>query len=159
MLGGGRLLQLIGIASGFTLGHSITLAIAALGLMRPPGFIFEPLIALSIALVAVEALTGRFARHRWKIAAGFGLIHGFGFANALTELDLSTRGMVVALFGYNLGVEIGQLAIVLIAAPLVLLVRRSERFGGYLVKVPACGILVLGMYWFVERIMIALHGV
>jgi len=151
MLGGGRLLQLVGIASGFTLGHSITLAIAALGIVRPPSEVIEPLIALSIALVAVEAFTGVFHKHRWKIATGFGLVHGFGFANALTELDLSTRGMVTALFGYNLGVELGQVAIVLVVAPLILLAHRDKRFGTYVVKAIACVIFVLGMSWFFER--------
>ncbi len=153
MLGGGLLLQLVGIASGFTLGHSITLALAALGVARPPSSVIEPLIALSIALVAVEAFTGRFAAHRWKIATGFGLIHGFGFANALTELDLSTRGMVTALFGYNLGVELGQVVIVLVVAPLILLAHRDPRFGRYVVKGLASGIFGLGMYWFIERLV------
>lgn len=152
MLGGGRLLQLVGIASGFTLGHSITLAIAALGIVRPPSEVIEPLIALSIALVAVEAFTGALREHRWKIATGFGLIHGFGFANALTELDLSTRGMVTALFGYNLGVELGQIAVVLVVAPMVLVAHRSRWLGGYAIKAAASGIGVLGLYWFFERL-------
>ncbi len=152
MLGGGRLLQLVGIASGFTLGHSITLAIAALGIVRPPSSVIEPLIALSIALVAVEAFTGAFRRQRWKIATGFGLIHGFGFANALNDLELSTRGMATALFGYNLGVELGQVVVVLVVAPLVLVAHRHQRIGTYLVKAVACGVFVLGMQWFVERV-------
>ncbi len=151
MLGGGRLLQLVGITSGFTLGHSITLALAGLGVVRPPAAVIEPLIALSIALVAVEALTGRFRKHRWKLAAGFGLVHGFGFAGALTELDLSTRGMVTALFGYNLGVELGQVAVVIVVAPLVMLAHRHPRYGGYVVQACAGTIFVLGLYWFLQR--------
>ena len=152
MLGGGTLLRLLGIASGFTLGHSITLAIAALGLARPPASVIEPLIALSIALVAVEAFTGRFERHRWTIATGFGLIHGFGFANALTQLDLSTGDMAKALFGYNVGVELGQVTVVLLVAPLVLVAHRSLRHSRYLVRAMASGVFVLGMFWFVERV-------
>jgi hypothetical protein len=152
MLGGGSLLRLLGIASGFTLGHSITLAIAALGIARPPASVIEPLIALSIALVAVEAFTGRFERHRWTIATGFGLIHGFGFANALTELELSTGDMAKALFGYNLGVELGQVAVVLVVAPLVILAHRTVRHSQYLVRAMASGVFVCGMFWFVERV-------
>jgi hypothetical protein len=152
MLGGGTLVRLLGIASGFTLGHSITLAIAVLGIARPPASVIEPLIALSIALVAVEAFTGRFERHRWSIATFFGLIHGFGFANALTRLDLSTGDLVKALFGYNLGVELGQVSVVLVVAPLVLLAHRTVRHSQYLVRAMASGVFVCGMFWFVERV-------
>lgn len=157
MLGGGTLLQLAGVASGFTLGHSITLALAALDIVRPPAAIIEPLIALSIALAAVEAFTGRFKAHRWKIAAGFGLIHGFGFASALAHLDLSTRGEITALFGYNLGVELGQLAVVLCVAPLVLLAYRQRARPGIplAVRLASSAICVAGLYWFVQRLGMA----
>src|SRR5690606_36578708 len=89
MLAGGTLLQLVGIATGFTLGHSITLALSGLGLVRPPASVIEPVIALSIALVAAQAFAGRreHDHRRWLIAAGFGLVHGFGFAGALHELE------------------------------------------------------------------------
>ncbi len=153
MLGGGTLLQLLGIATGFTVGHSITLAIAALGIVRPPSSVIEPLVALSIALVAVEAFSGRFKKHRWKIAMGFGLIHGFAFANALATLDLSTRSMIKALFGFNFGVEIGQVICVLVVAPLVMLVHRQRRAGPVIVRCVAAVIFALGMYWFVRRIV------
>ncbi len=152
MLGGGTLLQLLGIATGFTVGHSITLAIAALGIVRLPSSVIEPLVALSIALVAVEAFSGRFKRHRWKIALGFGLIHGFAFANALATLDLSLRNMITALFGFNIGVELGQVACVLVVAPLVMLLHR-HRAGPLIVKAIAAVIFALGIYWFVERLI------
>lgn len=151
MLGGGKLLQLVGIASGFTLGHSISLALAALDVVRPPGWLIEPLIALTIALAALEAFSGKLQRHRWKIASGFGLIHGFGFAAALTELELSTGAMVTALFGYNLGVELGQVVIVLVVAPLVLLAHRDRRTGTLIVRTGASLIFALGLYWFFVR--------
>jgi hypothetical protein len=171
MLGGGKLLQLVGIASGFT--HSVTLALAALDVVRPPLSVIEPLIALSIALAAAEAFIGTFKKHRWKIATFFGLIHGFGFATALTHLDLTTRGKVTALFGYNLGVETGQLVIVLIVAPLVMFAykRAAEPIPAAVVVVAgqppvgttaprsplviqiAAGLIFLaGMYWFVQRL-------
>jgi hypothetical protein len=151
MLGGGTLWQLIGIATGFTLGHSITLALAALDVVRPPSSIIEPLIALTIALAAVEALTGKLGAKRWKLAAGFGLVHGFAFATALAHLELTTRGKVVALFGYNLGVELGQVAVVLLVAPLVLLAHRHAAIGRPAIKLAAIGIFGCAVYWLIMR--------
>lgn len=159
MLGGGTLLQLVGIASGFTLGHSITLALSALDIVRPPLSVIEPVIALSIALAAAEAFIGRWKKHRWKIATGFGLIHGFGFAAALTHLELTTRGKVTALFGYNLGVELGQVVIVLVIAPLVMLAYRRQgtepeasRRTPLGIQIIAGLIFLAGMYWFIQRV-------
>ncbi|MBC7978308.1 MAG: HupE/UreJ family protein, partial [Myxococcales bacterium] len=151
MLAGGTLMRILGIVSGFTLGHSITLALSALHVVRPPAAIIEPLIALSIAFVAAEALVGRFEGHRWKVATAFGLIHGFGFASALNELELSTGDLISALFGYNLGVELGQVAIVLVAAPLVLYLQRHRQLH-WIVRGLAAVIFVAGMAWFIERL-------
>jgi hypothetical protein len=150
MLAGGSLARMLGIASGFTLGHSITLALSALNIVRPPAALIEPLIALTIALVAAQAFAGR-GGHRWPIAAGFGLIHGFGFATALHQLDLPTRELVPALLGYNLGVELGQVAIVLAAAPLVLTLHRHRRLHP-IVRGLAAAICAAGVYWFVQRL-------
>jgi hypothetical protein len=152
MLGGGTLLQLVGIATGFTLGHSITLALAALDVVRPPAQVIEPLIALTIALAAVEAFTGKFKQHRWKIATGFGLVHGFAFATALTHLELTTRGKVTALFGYNIGVELGQVVVVLVVAPLVLFAHRRPRIGDVVTRIAATAIFACGVYWFFARL-------
>jgi hypothetical protein len=151
LLAGGTIKQLIGITSGFTLGHSVTLALSALGIARPPASVIEPLIALSIALVAAEAFTPRYARHRWKVATFFGLIHGFGFAGALNELELSTGNTVKALFGYNLGVELGQLAILLVATPLVLLAHRNECAKLGVTRVAPAIICAVGVFWFFQR--------
>jgi hypothetical protein len=151
MLAGGSLLRILGIVSGFTLGHSTTLALSALHVVRPPAAIIEPLIALSIAFVAAEAFLGKFEGHRWKVASAFGLIHGFGFATALNQLDLSTGDLVSALFGYNLGVELGQVTIVLIAAPLLLYLQRHRRFHP-IVRGLAAAIFLAGMYWFFQRL-------
>jgi hypothetical protein len=151
MLAGGSLVRILGIVSGFTLGHSITLALSALHVVRPPAAVIEPLIALSIAFVAAEAFLGRFERQRWKVAAGFGLIHGFGFASALNQLQLSTRDLASALFGYNLGVELGQVTIVLALAPLLLALQRHPRLHP-VVRGLAAAIFVAGLYWFVARL-------
>ena len=153
LLSGGTLLQLLGLTTGFTVGHSVTLALAALDVVRPPSSIIEPLIALSIALAAMEAFFGKWQRHRWKIATVFGMIHGFGLASALSHLELTTRGKVTALFGYNLGVELGQLVIVLLVAPIILIAQRRWRYGKLASKVAACVVFVFGMYWFIERVL------
>lgn len=150
MLGGGTLAQLLVIATGFTLGHSITLALAVLDVVRPPASLIEPLIALSIALAAAEAFVARWKAHRWKIAAGFGLIHGFGFATALSHLELTTRGKISALFGFNLGIELGQIVVVLIVAPLVLFAHR--RGNTTAIRAAAAAIVVCGLYWFIRRL-------
>jgi hypothetical protein len=153
LLGGGSILRLLGVATGFTVGHTITLALATLGVVHPPSRLIEPLIALSIAFVAVEAMTRKWEHLRWKIALGFGLVHGFGFANALTKLQLSTGAKVKALFGYNLGVELGQLVIVILLAPLVLAAWRRPWSKRWILMPAAATIFVAGMYWFVIRLL------
>jgi hypothetical protein len=152
LLAGGSLIRLIGIASGFTVGHTITLALATLGVVRPPSAVIEPLIALTIAFVAVEAFTAKLEHQRWKIATCFGLIHGFGFANALTEMHLSRGHTAKALLGYNLGVELGQVVIVLAIAPLVLLLHRNARVGRPVTRAAAAAIFGVAMYWFFTRL-------
>ena len=153
ILGGGTLLQLIGIATGFTIGHSITLALTALDIVHIPPSVIEPLIALSIAFVAVEAITGLWKKHRWKIATFFGLIHGFGFGYALEGLDLSTGEFVKALFAFNLGVELGQIMLMVVLVPLVLLAHRNKTVTPYVIKGLAGLIFIAGMYWTIERIV------
>jgi hypothetical protein len=150
MLAGGTLVRILGIVSGFTLGHSITLALSALHVVRPPAQLIEPLIALTIAFVAAQAFAGR-GGHRWRVAACFGLIHGFGFATALHQLDLPTRELVPALLGYNLGVELGQVAIVLAAAPLILTLQRHRRLHP-IARGLAALIFAAGIYWFFQRL-------
>jgi len=150
MLAGGGLVRTLGIVSGFTLGHSITLALSALHVVRPPARLIEPLIALTIAFVAAQAFAGRDG-HRWRVAACFGLIHGFGFATALHQLELPARELVPALLGYNLGVELGQVAIVLAAAPLVLTLQRHRRLQP-IARGLAAAICAAGMYWFFQRL-------
>jgi len=152
LLAGGSLKELEKTATGFTIGHSITLALATLHVARPPASVIEPLIALSIALVAAEALTERLPRSRWKIALAFGLIHGFGFASALDQLDLSPASTVVALFGYNIGVELGQLLIICAALPIVLLARYHPVTRFAIQRLAPAAICIAGLVWFIERL-------
>jgi hypothetical protein len=151
LLSGVQLVPVLKTVTGFTIGHSITLSLATLGVVQIPSRLVESAIALSIAYVAAEDLFIKKPRPRWPIAAGFGLVHGFGFARALAELHLPRSRLVSALFGFNLGVEIGQEIIVVLIAPLLWLLFKwplFRRFG-----VPACAacITAAALFWFVKR--------
>ena len=147
---GGRFRDLIKIVTAFTVAHSVTLAVAALGLFHPPGRLIESAIALSIVYVAGENLVIQKTDWRWVITAAFGLIHGFGFANVLAELGLPRQGLVLSLLAFNLGVEIGQVCIVALMWPLVVLLSRLPRRR---LAVSAVSVLIglIGLGWFIER--------
>jgi hypothetical protein len=147
--------QTVTIVTGFTVAHSITLSLAVLGVVDVPSRIVEPLIAASIVWVAVENLVAPTGiGRRWLIAAIFGLIHGFGFASALTELELSRQALVQALIGFNVGVELGQLAFVVVFLPLLVWASRPGRLPR-LPQVLSVLVAVVGAVWFVERIIAA----
>jgi hypothetical protein len=125
ILGGGRLRSLLVIVTAFTVAHSITLALATLDLVRPPGWLIEPLIALSIAYVAFENIfMERAPSRRWLVSLLFGLVHGFGFAGALVELGLPEQALFSSLLFFNLGVEAGQALIVAVLFPALLWLSR-----------------------------------
>lgn len=154
LLLGGTWGSLVKIVTAFTIGHSITLSLAALNVVIPPPRIIEPAIALSIVFVGADNLvrgTGRDLR-AWA-ALVFGLIHGFGFANVLREFGLPAEALGWSLFSFNFGVEIGQLAIVVLVATALGLIRRHSSVAGY--RVAWAGSIVViaaGTYWFVERV-------
>ncbi|WP_394823148.1 HupE/UreJ family protein [Pendulispora albinea] len=120
--------SLVAAVSAFTVAHSITLAIAALGVFCPSPRWIEPIIAASIAFVAFENAFRAQPAHRWRITFLFGLVHGFGFAGALQDLALDRARLVPTLLGFNLGVEAGQLGVVLLALPIVARLRRHPTF-------------------------------
>ena len=130
LLLGGSMPRLLGIVTAFTLGHSITLSLAALISSRPPARIIEPAIALSIVYVGADnllAVAGARDVRAW-IALFFGLVHGFGFASVLREIGLPARALGISLFSFNLGVEIGQAIIVVAVASLLAVMRtRSPK--------------------------------
>ena len=148
---GGRLMNLIKIVTAFTIAHSITLCLAALGWVSLPGKWIEAGIALSIAYVAVENFWIQRTDRRWMLTFVFGLVHGFGFANVLRDLGLPTRGLVASLFSFNIGVEIGQVAIVAIAYPLIAWLNR-QTFQRPVVLAISALIGLFGLGWFVERV-------
>lgn len=138
----------------FTLAHSITLALGVLGILVIPGSIVEPLIAVSIVYVALENI---FLAHmsRWRLVVVFlfGLLHGQGFAGALTEFGLSVNNIASGLIGFNLGVELGQLSVILICYALVGYWFAQKPWYRRVVVVPASTVIALvGAYWVVERV-------
>ena len=153
LLGGGWK-ALLKIVTAFTLGHSITLSLAALNIVTPPPNIIEPAIALSIVFVGADNLVRGGGRDvRALIALTFGLVHGFGFANVLREFGLPREALGWSLFSFNVGVEIGQLFIVLlVATALALLRRRSELVGSRVAFAGSLVVVAAGTYWFVQRV-------
>lgn len=154
LLLGGSIRRLALIVTAFTLAHSVTLSLAALGVLRPPAWVVEPAIALSIVYVGADNLLVRNGRDvRAWIAFAFGFVHGFGFANVVGEMDLPPRALGLSLFSFNLGVEIGQLFVVAaVAAALEALRARSAAFGQRLAFVGSMVVMAAGAYWFAERI-------
>src|SRR3569623_1444266 len=135
-----------------TLAHSITLALAARGSFAPSPRLVEPAIALSIAYVGVENLFVADARKRWRITCPFGLIHGFGFAGALRAIALPRPQVPVALIAFNAGVELGQLAVLALALPLVMAARRAPWFGDRGGRIASGAIAAGGAALFVVRL-------
>jgi len=145
--------QTVKIVTAFTVAHSVTLSLATLGLVDVPSSIVEPLIAASIVWVAVENLVAPGgAGRRWLIAGLFGLAHGLGFASALVELDLTRATLVRALVGFNLGVELGQLAFVAVVMPPLVWASRPDRLPR-LPQILSVIVALVGAVWLVERIL------
>lgn len=164
LVGWGRML--LWTVTAFTLGHSVTLALAVLGFVRFPPQPIEALIAFSIYLLAIEL--ARRQSHRqtlmdrvpWIVAGGFGLLHGLGFAGALQQVGLPEGEIPLALFAFNVGIEIGQLAFVaLVLASWAALRAVSFEWPKWALRVPAYGIGTLAAYWFFERVADTLVGV
>ncbi|MDO8677828.1 MAG: HupE/UreJ family protein [Acidobacteriota bacterium] len=174
LLLGGTVARLALIVTAFTIGHSITLSLAALDILSPPSRYVEPLIALTIVVVGADNILvlrpfdSRVGRDssahdalaqgsdiRAWLAAVFGLIHGFGFASVLKEFGLPQAALGWSLFAFNLGVEAGQLAIVSVVASALALVRRgSERWAARVALAGSIAVILAGLYWFVERVFL-----
>lgn len=148
----GRAWPLLGLVTAFTLGHSITLGLASWRLVSAPAGLIEPLIALTIALTAVDNLRPFLGRQRALAAFAFGLIHGFGFAGPLLELDLAPWTMAAALLQFNLGVEAGQLLVVAVAM-LLLWPLREGRAARPLLQGGSAFAGLLALLWLGERVL------
>ena len=151
MLRGGGLWSLLKIITAFTVAHSITLALAALDVVVLPSALVESIIALSIAYVALENLLPRYAvSRRWAVSFLFGLVHGFGFSAVLREIGLPKENLLLSLLNFNLGVEAGQLTVVLLVVP-ILMRLKSKTWEPRLVAVISGAILAVGVALFIER--------
>ena len=154
LLMGGPLKRLAKIVTAFTVAHSITLVLATLQIVNPSARLIEPLIALSIVIVGIENLVSQGKRDlRAYLAFAFGFVHGFGFASVLRELTLPPEALGAALFSFNLGVELGQMTIVLAVAPLLALLRRRRpAASGPVLAWGSCAVIAAGAFWFVQRV-------
>lgn len=148
----GPLLQVLGIVSAFTLAHSLTLSLAALGWVTPASRWVEPAIAASVLMAALNNLRPLVTRRLWAVGFGFGLVHGFGFAGALVELGLPPGTRLLALLGFNLGVELGQLLVVCVALPLLFALRNRRWYAGAAMPLLSLGIAALAVGWLWQRL-------
>lgn len=157
----GPLARLLAVVTSFTVAHSISLALATLGVLAPSGSVVEPAIALSIAYVGLENLlllrappevAQRRLGRRWMLTFAFGLIHGFGFAGALREIALPRARIPAALLAFNAGVEAGQVALLMVALPLLGLLAARPWFARRGAAVASSLIAAAGVVWFVARL-------
>ncbi len=150
-----RAWPVVKIVTAFTVSHSVTLSLAALNVVTLPSFWVEIAIALSIIYVAVENFFSREVDTRWRDTFLFGFIHGFGFASGLIELGIPQRAVLPALASFNIGVEIGQIGVVLVVIPLLVTIDKFSNHGKRSPKlVYACStvIALFGVYWLLVRV-------
>lgn len=146
------LLHVLGIVTAFTVAHSVTLSLAALGWVAPASRAVEAAIALSVLLAALNNLRPVVTRRLWLVGLCFGLIHGFGFAGALGELGLPADARLLALVGFNLGVELGQLAVVCVVLPLLFVLRRQRWYARVALPLLSLAICAVAIAWLWQRL-------
>ncbi len=140
-----------GVVTAFTLAHSVTLSLAALGLLRPSARLVEVVIALSVLVAALNNIKPVVTGRVWMVALVFGLIHGLGFARALQDLGLPRGQELLALVGFNLGVEIGQLGVVVLVFPLLAAMRGQRWYARIVMPALSALIAIAALYWVVQR--------
>jgi len=145
-------INVLKVVTAFTAAHSITLSLATLGLVHLPTRLVESAIAASVVVAAANNIVPFFAERGWMVAFGFGLLHGFGFANALRDLGLQHGQLAATLFGFNLGVEIGQLAIVAVFLPVALSMRTLLFYRRFLLQAGSVAIACVASTWLAERV-------
>ncbi len=145
------LFSVLKVVTAFTVAHSITLSLAVLGFVSLPSRIVESIIAASVVVAALNNLRGTIEKRRWVMAFVFGLIHGFGFASALADLGLPQGALALALVGFNLGVELGQLAIVVAFVPVAFWLRRTVFYRVGVLTFGSILVAIVASYWFIQR--------
>ena len=148
----GALVEVVKVVTAFTLAHSITLSLAALQVITLPSRLVESAIAASVVIAALNNLRGTVHGRRWMMAFAFGLLHGFGFASVLADLGLPQGALVLALVGFNVGVELGQLAIVALFLPLAFALRRTRFYQVGVLKIGSLIVAALATWWLVQRL-------
>lgn len=144
-------IEVFKIVTAFTIAHSVTLSLAALGYIALPSRWVESAIALSVVLAALNNLWPLIDRRRWLVAFAFGLVHGLGFASVLRDLGLPQDSLVLALFAFNVGVEAGQLAIIAALLPLIYVRRDRVSYRRVALGFGSAAIAVVAALWFAER--------
>ena len=139
------------VVTAFTLAHSITLSLSALGYIALPTRWVESAIAASVVIAALNNVYPLFVQHRSWFAFGFGLIHGMGIASVLLDMGLPASQGLVSLLGFNLGVEIGQLAVVSLAFPLIIFCSQYRYYPALVMKLGSAGIAMVALFWLAER--------
>ena len=154
-----RIWPVVKIVTAFTVSHSITLSLAALNIVTLPSAWTEAAIAASIIYVAVENFFSSNIDKRWRDTFFFGFIHGFGFASALTEMGVPQNAVIPALASFNIGVEVGQIAIVLLVVPILLYIDRHTQGKRHKALVYAASTIIalFGLYWLLERTGVLAH--
>lgn len=145
------LIEVVKVVTAFTLAHSVTLSLAALGVVSLPSRLVESTIAASVVLAALNNLRGTIGNRRWVMAFVFGLIHGFGFASVLADLGLPQGALALALVGFNLGVELGQVAIVAVFVPVAFALRRTTFYRRGVLTFGSLAVALVAAYWFTQR--------
>lgn len=144
--------DILKVVTAFTLAHSLTLSLAVLGLVHLPARWVESAIAVTVLLGSLNNLRPVIASRRWAMAFAFGLVHGFGFASVLADLGLHGTNLVLALMGFNCGVELGQLSIVLGVLPFAFLLRHTTLYRCAFMPVAAAAISCISVYWLITRL-------
>jgi hypothetical protein len=144
-------LDVLKVVTAFTLAHSITLSLAVLGFVSLPSRLVESVIAASVVVAALNNLRGTIDRKRWVMAFVFGLVHGFGFASVLADLGLPQGALALALVGFNLGVEVGQIAIVAAFLPVAFLLRTTSFYRIGVLRFGSLAVALVATWWFVQR--------
>ncbi|UXX81423.1 HupE/UreJ family protein [Roseovarius pelagicus] len=145
------LMNVVAVVTLFTIAHSITLSLAALEILRLPERLIESLIAASIAIAAAANLIAAPRRQIWIVIFGFGLLHGMGFANVLAPYGVEPTNIVVTLFAFNVGVELGQILFVVLCVPLLYMLRKSRLYVPVVLYGGSSLLILIALYWFVER--------
>jgi hypothetical protein len=141
--------EILKIVTAFTISHSITLSLSMFKIVQPDERIIETLIAFSVLITALLNIKP-IKLKTWLLAFGFGFIHGFGFANALKELNLPKQDFAITIFSFNIGVEIGQIIIVLAILPIIYIFRKNILYKYFIIGASII-VAIISILWIIDR--------